>query len=91
MGLMWKSDERPISNRDATWIRTMRMANKLSRDKEDLYDKQILGMMKDSVVEQSHPEGVETQKDPAERNPLSQGPQQTVPASRAYRRRVAGC
>ena len=53
MGLVWKSEERPVSNESSARARTQRMFEKLSEQKFILYDEQIRGMLDDEVVEPS--------------------------------------
>ena len=55
MGLLWRSEERPASNRGPTLARTLRMSNRLSREKAVMYDAQIKSMLADAVVELSEP------------------------------------
>ena len=60
MGLIWRSEDRPINNRTATAIRTQKMTEKLSEDKLRLYHNQMSDMLAKSIIE---PEGGQTATD----------------------------
>ena len=51
MGLIWKSEDRPVSNYSATKARTSRMSERLGEEKARLCDEQIRTMINDGVVE----------------------------------------
>ena len=63
MGLVWKSEDRPVSNEGPTRARTLRMTERLSEQKLMLYDQQIREMRKDAVVEPSDPCSDEANRD----------------------------
>ena len=51
MGLLWRSDDRPVSNFESTAIRTKRMTDKLGEEKFRLYHEQITDLLDRAVVE----------------------------------------
>ena len=51
MGLLWKSDSRPVSNLLSTKIRTMRMLGKLGEEQINQYDEKMAEMLSDAVIE----------------------------------------
>ena len=51
MGLLWKSDCRPMSNLLSTKIRTMRMLGKLDEEQLNLYAEKMSEMLSDAVIE----------------------------------------
>ena len=51
MGLLWRSDERPVSNHYSALSRTLKMTQRLSKEQFALYDEQIQEMIKAAVVE----------------------------------------
>ena len=70
MGLVWNSDERPVSNESSARARTQRMAEKLSSEKNIMYNEKIQGMLKDAVVE---PSGPSIESSPTTPEPSSEG------------------
>ena len=51
MGLLWKSDCRPVSNLLSTKIRTVRMLGKLDEYQMSLYDEKMTEMLSDAAIE----------------------------------------
>ena len=55
MGLLWRTEERPVSNYRSALSRTMKTTQRLSEEKFELYDEQIKEMVRGAVVEPSVP------------------------------------
>ena len=55
MGLVWMSEERPVSNEGGTRVRTTRMTDRLNKEQKNDDDGQIMGMLNDAVIELSPP------------------------------------
>ena len=55
MGLLWQTEERPVSNYHSALSRTMKTTKCLSEEKFELYDEQIKEMVRGAVVEPSVP------------------------------------
>ena len=55
MGLLWSSDQRPVSNRPASSARTSRMMEKLDDVKLQEYNNNIVKLHQDAVIEPSPP------------------------------------
>lgn len=55
MGLLWRSEERPVSNYHSALSRTQKMTQHLSKERFKLYDEQIKEMVRGAVVEPSVP------------------------------------
>ena len=55
MRLLWKSEERPVSNYHSALSRTQKMTERLSKEKFNMYDEQIKEMSRGAVVEPSVP------------------------------------
>ena len=51
MSLAWKSASRPVSNLEATRVRTARMESKLTEESTKMYEAQMKEMMTNSVIE----------------------------------------
>ncbi|XP_037078161.1 uncharacterized protein LOC119099160 [Pollicipes pollicipes] len=56
MGLLWTSDERPVSNQHATSIRTRRMESRLDPAQHSEYGSHIDSLLQSSVIETSSKE-----------------------------------
>ena len=51
MGLIWRSKDRPVTNRIATEVRTQKMTERLSEEKLNLYHSQMSDMLASSIIE----------------------------------------
>ena len=51
MGLLWKSDSRPVSNLESAGVRTRRLTARMSEEEVDRYDRNIAEMISNRVVE----------------------------------------
>ena len=56
MGLVWRPEERPASNQDCTLIPTKPMTDRVSQERSDLKDDQLVAMVRDTELERSRPE-----------------------------------
>ena len=53
MGLLWCSDQRPISNRTSSLARTRRMTERMDDEKKKAYEDNIMKLQQDAVIEPS--------------------------------------
>ena len=58
MGLVWRSEESPVTNRTSAAVRTKRMTKKLGEEKLRRYRGRMLDMLNNSIIE---PEGAHTE------------------------------